>query len=206
MTAAAEPVPAPAPPPASAPAPPPAGRTRTQALIDTTANGALAFWAVSPDHVVHIQSGMSCGFGRRDKTLVRLFVSPEGKPGDKVGYDYASPDGQVTVFAMRQGEQQTKEVQLAQVVAAISTIYPGALRIDDPVTATAAGVEEPVRAAFAISLNGTPYITSIWVGAERGWIVEARATFPSARRQDDEFLGSIYALQALHTIWRNAPQ
>ncbi|MGE3741506.1 MAG: hypothetical protein AB7I59_18600 [Geminicoccaceae bacterium] len=180
-------------------APNPAAQARVQELIDATENGAIAFRAGTSGEVIHIQSGMVCLRGDQAMALTHLFVYPGVPVGDDVGCDYVTPEGKLTVFATRR-ESLTFNSYAAGIFQTIAGIYPTARRIDGPMVMTYEGINQPAAGAFAVEIDGKPYISSVWIAEVRGWFVEVRATYPSEPRHDPEFLAALSMMWAQKSV------
>jgi hypothetical protein len=191
----------PAPPPPSAN---PQAQARMQALIDHTPKAAAAFRADAHGRVVHIQSGLKCGPGVEPIALVGLYIAPIGAPGDDVGCDWRGGDAKISAFVTRLGATRIADYT-RDAIAALKQRYPDA---GEPVPVFAVGnpaLGKPTVAAFPITLQGRPYITSICVAEERGWAVKVRATYPPDMRQAALAAATIcgFARQDIHDFAPN---
>ncbi len=159
---------------------------RAQALIDATANGGAAFRVHPAGAVLHIQSGMICGLGSQEYPLTSLVVVPGSIPGDDAGCDYENRKWTVTIFATRLGSA-TFGSHVAGTVSMIARVEPDARETDGPLVAYGEDWLPPDFAkSYAIRRAGRDYVTSVWMGEERGWVVKLRATYPAETRNDSE--------------------
>ena len=178
----------------------PAAQARAQALIDSVENGKSIFRSGELGEVIHIQSGMSCSPGSQKMTLIRVVVTPATTPGDDVACDYQTAGGKTTIFAVRIGAN-TLEGYAADVLSTLAKLYPDAKPTSGPMILSYPNISTPHARALAIKVDGKPYITSVWISQERGWLVVVRATYPAEPRHDPEFLaaaGSMFAQKSIH--------
>jgi len=193
--------------PGPQPPPDPAVAVELQALIDSTPDGSKVFRLAGPEWIAHVQSGMTCGDREQvgQMKLIRLFVTPGTVVGDDVGCDYEIPRGKTTVFSIRQGNE-TVESYLASTLRAMMATYPGATPNDGLLIAFHPTLSKPVARGLRITVEGEPYITAVWIAAERGWIVKVRSTFPEADQGPANLLAGVTMIMAQKTILDHTPQ
>jgi hypothetical protein len=63
----------------------------------------------------------------------------------------------------------------------------------------------PQVGSFAITIDGSPHLTSFWVAQERDWYITARATYPAEPRHDPEFLAAMSFLYAQNAVRLGKP-
>jgi hypothetical protein len=191
--------------PASA-VPDPTVQAQSQALVDRTAYGRDAFRVDAAGTIIHIQSGMACPHSSALLRLGRLEISTQVPIGDDVTCDYFAPDGgKTTIFATRRGAT-TRAFYFTDILAAIRQKYPDARPTTGPMVASLPELGKPLAAAFTITKNGRPYVTSVWVSEERDWLIEVRATYPPEPRHDPELLASMYVIAVQKSIHDARPK
>jgi hypothetical protein len=183
----------------------PAEQSRSQALINSVDDGGQAFTAGPSGLVTHVQSGMACVPGAEKMRLMGLLVNRAVPVGDDVGCDYVTPDGKISVFATR-AQGRTLQTLAAAVGVAIAKTFPGAQSATGPMVATYPGLSTPMAGSFAVTFNGKPCITSVWLAKEGDWLIEERATYPAASRHDPELLASLQLVMAQKAIHDHAAQ
>lgn len=176
-----------------------AAQEHVQALIDSTENGALAFRTGPSGEVIHVQSGMECLPGDQAMKLTDLLVNLGAPVGDDVGCDYVTQKGKFTISATRR-RSLAFESYAADFRRTFVWTYPTARPIDGPVVMTYDDFSQPDAGAFAVEINGEPYITSVWIAKEGGWFVGVRATYPAEPRHDPEYLAALSMMWAQKSI------
>ena len=173
-----------------------------QAIVAAAPNGDRAFRADAGGVVVQVQSGAVCVQGAAKMLLTKVEVFPTPPLGSDVGCEYQLQGGGLTsIFVSPLGSTNFDQA-VDEIVRDIVKLHPGASLTNGPLTATLPSLEAPRAAAFAMSIDGQPSITSVWIARQGKWLITVRATYPASARHDPELLSSFQVLNIQSAIQR----
>jgi len=155
------------------------------------ATGAPGIFSVQEDGTIrHIQSGMICPADFPNVHFLSLQIYKSAAVGDDVGCDYgrSGPDGRavskLTIFATRAPADATLDAAFAHYKQEIVNQYPGAAEVPAAlhiqVPQTGKDRTDYRATGYTVSANGVPRHTELITALWGQWVLEVRATYPSA--------------------------